>query len=103
MTFPYGFYAPDEYIPWLREAGLAPVRVELLPRDITQPGTDGLAGWLRTTWLPFIERIPVNERDDFIAESAAAYLARYPLDDHGLAHVPMVRLEVEAVKNKRDD
>ena len=35
--FPYGFYGPEEYLQWLEEAGLSPVRMELLPRDILNP------------------------------------------------------------------
>ena len=98
IPFPYGWYGPDDYIPWLKEAGLKSLRVELLARDMTQPGADGLAGWIRTTWMPYIHCVPENERDLFIAEVVDAYLARFPLDDKGLAHVAMVRLEVEAVK-----
>ena len=53
FTFPYGFYGPEEYNPWLREAGFKPERVELFPKDMKLQGKEGLAGWIRTTWLPF--------------------------------------------------
>jgi len=98
MAFPYGFYTPDDYRPWLLEAGLHPQRVELLPRDMTQPGAPGLAAWVRTTWLPYTQRIPADAREAFIADVVETYLAGYPLDAEGFAHVPMVRLEVEVVK-----
>jgi trans-aconitate 2-methyltransferase len=94
--FPYAFYGPGEYTRWLPEAGLTPVRVELIPKDMVHDGPDGLAGWLRTTWLPFIERVPVERRDAWIAEVVDAYLARHPMDATGRVHVAMVRLEVEA-------
>jgi len=100
-SFPYGFYSPDEYVPWLKDAGLTPIRVELLPRDMTQQGADGLAGWIRTTWMPFTHRIPEDLREDFIIDVVQEYIAKHPMDDQGLVHVPMVRLEVEAVKESR--
>src|SRR5262249_55448690 len=53
FTFPYAFYAPAEYAIWLREAGLQPTRCELVDKDMTHEGADGLAGWFRTTWMPY--------------------------------------------------
>lgn len=98
MEFPYGFYAPEDYSPWLENAGLRPLRLELIPRDMAQPGADGLAAWIRTTWMPYTNRIPEEQRESFIADVVDTYLAAFPLDEQGLAHVPMQRLEVEAVK-----
>ncbi len=94
----YGFYGPEEYRAWLEEAGLEPRRVELVPKDMTQPGREGLAAWVRTTWLPFTQRVPEGERERFIYALTDAYLASHPLDAEGLAHVEMFRLEVEAAK-----
>lgn len=96
FPFPYGFHSPEEYIPWLREAGLEPVRVELIPKDMVQAGPEGLAGWIRTTWMPYTERVPAERRESFISEVIGAYLKKHPLDDQGMVHVKMVRLEVEA-------
>lgn len=98
MQFPYGWYGPEDYEPWLREVGLMPVSIKLLPRDMKQSGAEGLAGWIRTTWLPYTQRLPESERDEFILDVVDAYLSRCPLDSQGFAHVPMVRLEVAAVK-----
>jgi trans-aconitate 2-methyltransferase len=98
FAFPYAFYAPGEYLPWLEEARLFPLRVELISKDMTHDGAAGLEGWLRTTWLPYTQRVPERLRERFICELAANYLALHPLDPAGLAHVAMVRLEVEAVK-----
>jgi trans-aconitate methyltransferase len=81
------------------ESGLEPVRVELIPKDMEHDGESGLAGWIRTTWMPFTERIPENQRDQFINELISAYIQQIPLDTNGKAHVAMVRLEVEAIKN----
>lgn len=98
FTFPYGFYGPEEYTVWLREAGFKPERVELLPKTMKLKGKEGLAGWIRTTWLPFTERVPASLRDSFIEEVANRYIAAYPLDKEGMVQVKMVRLEVQATK-----
>ncbi len=96
FPFPYGFYGSDEYRPWLKEAGLREKRLELIPKDMKQKGKEGLAGWIRTTWLPYTERVPTALRDTFIAEIVDSYLEIHPLDSQGFAHVKMARLEVEA-------
>ena len=98
FTFPYGFYTPEEYTAWLLEAKLKPERAELLQKDMQLPGKAGLAGWIRTTWLPYTGRLPAELRDDFIAEIVDRYVKTHPLDDAGFVHVAMVRLEVEACK-----
>ena len=98
FSFPYGFFSPQEYKGWLNEASLKPGRVELIPKDMVHPGRAGLAGWLRTTWLPYTQRAPEAKRQDFLDELVDTYLADHPLDEQGQAHVRMVRLEVEAVK-----
>ena len=98
FSFPYGFYGPEEYVEWLREAGFNPERVELFPKEMKFRGKEGLAGWIRTTWLPFTERVPAQLRDTFINEIADRYLAAYPLDEKGTVHIKMTRLEVQASK-----
>ncbi len=60
MAFPYGFYDPEEYSAFLKEAGLVAERVELFPKDMKHNGAEGLAGWVRTTWLPFTDRLPAE-------------------------------------------
>lgn len=72
--------------------------MELVYKDMTQPGRDGLAAWIRTTWLPFTQRIPEERRESFISQLVDTYLEKHPLDAEGLAHVEMFRLEVEAFK-----
>jgi trans-aconitate 2-methyltransferase len=96
--FPYFFYGPDEYADWVKEAGLRPLRVELIPKDMVHKGKDELAGWVRTTWMPYTQRIPEGDREDFIREAVETYIAEYPPDETGATHLGMVRLEVEAVK-----
>jgi len=98
FAFPYHFYGPDEYSRWLPEAGWSSLRVELVPREMSHPGREGLAAWIRTTWLPFTERVPESEREEMIQDVVKGYLDRFPVDAAGNAYVKMVRLEVEALK-----
>jgi trans-aconitate 2-methyltransferase len=101
FTHAYGFYGPEEYAEWLPKAGLRAVRAELIPKDMTQQGSDGLAGWVRTTWLPYTQRVPDHLREEFVSEVVQRYAERCPPDADGALHVKMVRLEVEAVKPGR--
>lgn len=96
FAFPYGFYGVKEYEAWLQQVGLLPIRVELLPKDMQQAGKEGLAGWIRTTWLPYTERIPARLRETFITELVDKYVQAFPMDAQGNVHVAMVRLEVAA-------
>jgi PAS domain-containing protein len=80
-------------------ANRAACEMLLLTEDeILRRGRQGLAGWLRTTWMPYLERVPAEMRPELVEDVLDAYLARNPLDEGGNAHVRMVRLEVEAVK-----
>ena len=81
--------------------GLLDVRVELVEKDMQHRGRTGLAGWLRTAWLPYVNRVPAASREIFITEVVDRYVQDYPPDERGVVHVPMVRLEVEAVKSNR--
>lgn len=98
IPVPFGFFDPEEYRPLLGETGLIPVRVEIIPKSMVQPSRAALAGWLRSTWLPYTERVPHDMRETFIGDLVDTYLAKHPLDEQGHAHVAMVRLEVEAIK-----
>lgn len=100
FTFPYGFYGPKQYEEWLAEANLIPTRLELIPKDMRHEGYEGLAGWLRTTWLPYVNKIPPENRDAFIDEVVERYTTVHPADEAGVIHVAMIRLEVEASKPK---
>jgi trans-aconitate 2-methyltransferase len=98
FTFPYGFYGPEEYVPWLKEAGFKPEKVELIPKDMKLKGKEGLLGWIKSVWLPFTDRVPQQLRESFINEIADRYIAAFPLDETGFSHVKMTRLEVQATK-----
>jgi trans-aconitate 2-methyltransferase len=98
FVFPWGFYSPEEYRPWVEEAGLIPIRLELVPKDMSHEGPKGLEGWLRTTWMPYWQRVPEPLQQTFLDQVIEAYLADHPLDSQGLVHLSMVRLEVEAAR-----
>lgn len=99
FTFPYAFLGTEEYMELLSDTDLEPLRVELIPKDMTFKGAEGLAGWVRTTWLPFTERIPPQQQTFFVDEIVNRYLERFPADIEGTVHLGMVRLEVEAKKS----
>jgi trans-aconitate methyltransferase len=96
---PYFFYGIEEYESWLQETGFKVNRLELVPKDMTHPGKAGLLGWIRTTWMPITQQISKDKQEDFINRFVDRYLERFPLDEQGLVHVRMVRLEVDAIKN----
>ena len=96
FVFPYSFYSPEEYRIFLRRAGLKEVRLELVPKDRSDAGLEGIASFIRTTWQPYTDRVPENKRKEFIGKIADEYVRRHPLDSKGMAHIPMMRLEVEA-------
>jgi trans-aconitate methyltransferase len=94
----YFFYSPDDYRKWLPAAGFEARQVRLTPKDATHEGREGFTAWLRTTWLPYTQRVPEATREEFLTGVVDRYLARHPLDTAGRVHVKMVRLEVDAVK-----
>jgi trans-aconitate methyltransferase len=98
FTFPYGFYNAEEYRQWLQEAGFQEIRAELIPKNAVHANRTAFEAWIRTTWLPYTQRVPEKERSEFIALIADGYLQHHPVDEHGRVSVPMMRLEVEAVK-----
>jgi trans-aconitate methyltransferase len=98
FVFPWHFYEPGQYRVWVKQAGLTPKRVELIAKDMVQKSKDDLIGWIRATWRPYVCRVPAGLQNKFLTEIVQRYLARYPLDEDGCAHLQMQRLEVEAYK-----
>jgi trans-aconitate methyltransferase len=98
LEAPYFFYSPADYEKWLPRFGFKSRGVGLSPKDAVYAGRDGFATWLRTTWLPYLQRVPENLREEFIAAVTDRYLAKHPPDADGCVHVRMMRLEIDAVK-----
>jgi trans-aconitate 2-methyltransferase len=99
MAAPYFFFAPEQYKEWLNRFGFDAPRINLVPKDAWYEAPNGLATWLRTTWLPYIQRLPETEREEFIAAVVQRYLAMHPPDETGRVAVRMVRLEIDAIKS----
>lgn len=98
FEFPYGFLGTEEYEALLSKVGFKANRVELIPKDMEHEGKSGLEGWIRTTWLPYTERVPEAKRNRFIEAISTKYVERVPITSDGKVHVAMVRIEVEAEK-----
>lgn len=95
---PYFFDGIEDCEQWLRATGFQVERLALVPKDMTHAGRAGLAAWIRTTWMPFISRVPAPQQSQFIEDFLDRYLALRPVDAEGLTHVGMVRLEVDALR-----
>ena len=95
---PYYFHAPTDYERWLPKFGFQINRLELAPKEATYDGAEGFATWLRTTWIPYVQRVPGNLREEFITAVTQRYMAKHPPNAAGKVQVRMVRLEIEAVK-----
>jgi trans-aconitate 2-methyltransferase len=98
FQFPWRFYAASEYEPMVCHAGLVPDRVAVVLREAAHEGRNAFTGWMRSTWLPYLQRLPAEMWDAFIADVAERYLALCPADADGIVRVPMMRIEVEAHK-----
>ena len=117
MPTPYFFYSPGDYEKWLPKFGFKINSLKLAPKDATYDGAKGFAAWLRTTWIPYVQRVPEivgpasslsmsgkmpdlqqNLREEFIESVTRRYIAKHPPDANGKIHVRMVRLEIDAVK-----
>jgi len=95
---PHYFFGPEEYLPWLAEAGVQADRVELVPKPMRLANIQALEGWLRTTWMTYWQRLPVEERPDFIREFTERVRSGCQMTDGGGLLMPMVNLEIEAHK-----
>jgi len=96
FSSPYRFYGPEEYKKWLDLVGLKAKRVELKAEGMIFKGEEEFKAWIRTTWLPYTERIPEDLRQEFIDEIVRRYIDKYPPDRRGYIHIALKRLYVEA-------
>ena len=60
FVFPYGFYVTGGYDKWLKGAGFSVERLEMHSQDMALEGEKGLFAWIASTWLPYIQRLPLS-------------------------------------------
>jgi trans-aconitate methyltransferase len=99
LPVPYFFHSPADYRKWLPKYGFHRHELKLAPKDAAYAGAEGLAAWVRTTWLPYVQRVPEDRRAEFIAAVIRRYVAKHPADAQGQVRVGMVRLEIDAEKS----
>lgn len=97
FRFPYTFHSADTYQRLMAKAGYSTGKAVLIAKDMVHPGIEAFKGWIETTWFPYINRVPVIHRREFVDRFVSEYLQRFPEDEKGI-HVGMIRLEAEAVK-----
>lgn len=95
---PHFFRGPEEWNPWLAEAGLRAERVELVPKPMRLASFSALEGWHRTTWMAYTNAVPEELRGAFLRELTEIVAAECTTADDGALMMPMVNLEVEAAK-----
>jgi trans-aconitate 2-methyltransferase len=93
---PYFFHSPEDYARWLPRYGFSGGKVRLADKDMAFADRVQFAGWFRTTWLPYTQRVPESLRGDFISSVVDRYLSKHAPDSTGRVHVRMVRLEIDA-------
>ena len=98
FDFPFYFPGTNEYESLLLDCGFTLNRIELIPKKMDHAGITALKGWIRTTWLPYTERVPEEKRERFIDIVSKKFIERYSANSNGIINVQMVRLEVEAEK-----
>ncbi len=98
FLFPYGFYSPEEYAPWVKGCRLELLHIALIPKDMVYTSQDAFKGWFRTTWLPYIERVPAERQNQFIDYVIEMYLKSNPPNENGEICIKMQRLEFIAKK-----
>lgn len=97
FRFPFGFYGPEEYGKWLKNAGFLVKRLETIPKDLTLEGKKGLSDWLIASILhPYTQLVTQNLKEDFVNELVNSYVENNPPDDKGYVHIRMIRVEIEA-------
>lgn len=98
FTFPYGFYSPEEYEPWLKQAGFKVEYVSLIPKDMVHESREKFKGWFRTTWLPYINRVPSERQEEFIESVIEEHIESNPPNHEGKIINKMQRLEFQIYK-----
>jgi len=97
-AFPYGFHRPADYVQWLAQEGLVPTRTELVDRPAVFTVTAEFAAWIRTSWHPYLERVPKEHREALLSDVVDEFCRDFGPGPARTIVVPYVRLEVEAYR-----
>lgn len=100
FVFPCGYYGPEEYGRWLKNAGFSIKRLEMIPKDMVLEGEKGVSGWIASTWHPYTQHVPAGLKANFINELVTHIIDNNPLDEKGNVHIKMKRLEIEAYSER---
>lgn len=94
------FYDDKTYIDWVVDAGFKPISVKLVPTIMTYKEREGLSGYIRTTWHPYLDYLPEDKRQRFIQLVVDDVVNQVGVNSNGNLVIPMMRLEVIAVKGE---
>lgn len=98
FKFPYYFFSVEEYNGFISQTKFSDVTVDLVEKDMQHKGREGLIGWIRTTWLPYTQEVPEEQREEFINNLCIEFVKYFPADNKGFYHAKAKRLIVEARK-----
>lgn len=98
FKFPYYFYSVEEYKAFLSQTEFKRTKVEIVEKDMQHKGNEGVTGWIKTTWLPYLEKVPGAKKEEFIELLFAEYAKKFPPDSNGFYHATAKRLIVTAEK-----
>jgi len=54
LALTWTFHDAENYRLWVVDAGLTPIRIELVPKDMVHDDKAALEGWFRTAWHPYM-------------------------------------------------
>lgn len=98
MGFPYYFFNEKEYTSLILQSGFKEHKIYVEEKDMQHKGKEALKGWIRTTWLPYTQKVPDEQRENFIEEAFNVFAENFPADKNGIFHANAKRLIVEAAK-----
>ncbi|HOK39420.1 MAG TPA: methyltransferase domain-containing protein [bacterium] len=93
FKFPWFFPSDNYWQTILLKNNFKINRIELVPKLMSFNNENEFIGWLKTTWMPYIERIPEKLQNFFISEITNKFLK----ENIGL-DIKMMRLEIYAEK-----
>lgn len=93
---PWVFPELSRYEAWLVTAGFRVDHLASVDRMERFPDATELAAWLRTTWWPYVTRVPAALQSAFVDAIVTEYLRRCPAMSDGSVPVWMQRLELVA-------